>query len=146
MHRIGMMSIMVRIWKKMQVGRSANSNGVGHISSEMLDAVDDMNILIKQFRGKLVNYMGLLEDRLREEKFLAGPDLTAADIMTVFSLTTMRGYCQYSLAENPSILRYLGDISKRPAYRAAIEKADPDLQPLIEADVGLFDFAMLKDS
>jgi len=57
--------------------------------------------------------------------------LTAADIMMVFTLTTMRYFNPYSLARYPNILAYLQRIGDRPAYRRAMEKGDPGMALLL---------------
>jgi len=57
---------------------------------------------------------------------------TAADIMTVFSLTTMRLFQPFDLAAHPNIRAYLQRIGSRAAYRRAMEKGDPDLVPMLE--------------
>ena len=51
--------------------------------------------------------------------------------MMVFSLTTMRIFMPLDLAPYPNILAYLRRIGARPAYRAAMQKGDPDLAPLL---------------
>ncbi|OAA70715.1 Glutathione S-transferase, protein [Cordyceps fumosorosea ARSEF 2679] len=66
--------------------------------------------------------------------YLVGPELSAADIMVVFSLTTMRYFSPYSLGEHPNILKYLGRISKREAYRTAMAKSDPDMELALSAE------------
>ncbi|KLU82156.1 hypothetical protein MAPG_01232 [Magnaporthiopsis poae ATCC 64411] len=67
-------------------------------------------------------------------KWLAGGDrFTAADIMVVFSLTTARRFTPLDLGEYPNILRYLGDVGKRDAYRTAMAKCEPDLELALEA-------------
>jgi glutathione S-transferase len=73
----------------------------------------------------------LLEDHLAEATYLAGDDFTAADIMVVFSLTTMRLYQPVDLAVYPNIRAYLARIGDRPAYRRAMAKGDPDLTPML---------------
>jgi len=75
----------------------------------------------------------MLDQRLAEAPFLAGPELTAADIMTVFSLTTMRLFKPYDLSPWPNILAYLQRIGARPAYQRAMREADPDSTPLLGA-------------
>jgi hypothetical protein len=57
----------------------------------------------------------------------------AADIMTVCSLTTMRLFKPYELSPWPNILAYLKRIGMRPAHRRAMQKADPDLIPVLGA-------------
>jgi glutathione S-transferase len=58
-------------------------------------------------------------------------EFTLADIMIGFSLTTMRYFQPYDLAHYPNIIRYLGRISARPAYRRAMEKGDPGMALLL---------------
>lgn len=100
--------------------------------------------LTAMIRARLYNHLNMINTRLGEAQYLAGPNLTAADIMTVFSLTTMRGFYPYSLGEYPNILRYLGEIAQRPAYVRAFQKAEPGMKPLIDADIEPFDFAVFK--
>jgi glutathione S-transferase len=77
--------------------------------------------------------LSMLEKRLSEVPFLAGKELTAADIMSVFSLTTMRLFRPFDLSAYPNILAYLQRVGARPAYRRAMQKADPDLTPMLGA-------------
>jgi glutathione S-transferase len=74
--------------------------------------------------------MALVELRLREAPYFAGSEFTAADIMSVFSLTTMRLFQPVSLGSYPGTLAYLHRIGERPAYRRAMAKGDPDLVPM----------------
>jgi glutathione S-transferase len=75
--------------------------------------------------------MNLLETRLGEKAFLAGETFSAADIVTVFSLTTMRLFFQFDLAPYPNILLYLQRIGKREGYRRAMAKGDPGMEPML---------------
>lgn len=72
-----------------------------------------------------------VEHQLALSLYLAGDELTAADIMMVFTLTTMRYFTPYDLAPFPAILAYLQRIAGRPAYRAAMAKGDPDMTLLL---------------
>jgi len=82
-------------------------------------------------RGRVDRVMSLVESRLGEVDYLAGKTLTAADIMSVFSLTTMRLFQPLDLRPYPNILAYLQRIGTRPAYRRAMAKGDPDLTPML---------------
>ena len=75
--------------------------------------------------------LGMLETRLGTVDHLAGADFTAADIMSVFSLTTMRLFFPFDLAPYPGILAYLQRIGSREAYQRAMWKGDPELIPLL---------------
>ena len=72
-----------------------------------------------------------VDDRLRDVPWLAGDELTAADIMTVFPLTTMRYFTPVDLAPYGNIKAYLKRVGERDAYRKAWSKGDPDLAPLL---------------
>ncbi len=82
-------------------------------------------------QGRLDRVMALVEARLGEVAYLAGSEFTAADIMSVFSLTTMRLFQPVALASYPNIRAWLQRIGERPAYRRAIAKGDPDLEPML---------------
>ena len=75
--------------------------------------------------------LGLVEARLAGNAYLAGAELTAADILSVFSLTTMRLFAPLDLGPYPAILGYLQRIGAREAYRRAMAKGDPDLVPML---------------
>ncbi|WP_437624136.1 glutathione S-transferase family protein [Sorangium sp. So ce1151] len=82
-------------------------------------------------QGRLGKVLALIEARLGQTDHLAGSEFTAADIMSVFSLTTMRLFHPVDLAPYPNILAYLQRIGARPGYRRAMAKGDPDLTPML---------------
>ena len=90
----------------------------------------DNPVLLAQ-KGRLERVLNLVETRLGEADYLAGSEFTAADIMTVFSLTTMRIFMPVDLSPYPNILAYLQRIGARPAYQRAMQKGDPGLIPLL---------------
>jgi glutathione S-transferase len=75
--------------------------------------------------------LGLIEKRLGETEYLAGNSFSAADIMTVFSLTTMRHFLPLDLSPYPNVLAYLQRIGARDGYRRAMTKGDPDMAPML---------------
>ncbi|KAK1456715.1 glutathione S-transferase [Colletotrichum cuscutae] len=85
----------------------------------------------KRMEEKSHQALKLIDKRLANNKWLAGENLSAADIMTVFTLTTMRGFYPFlDLSEHKNILRYLKDVAERPAYRKALEKGDKGMEPM----------------
>jgi glutathione S-transferase len=82
-------------------------------------------------KARLDRALELVEARLGEADYLAGAELTAADIMTVFSLTTMRHFLPLDLSGYPHILAYLQRIGAREGYRRAMRRGDPDLTPML---------------
>jgi glutathione S-transferase len=95
-----------------------------------LDLVADNPVLVAMKR-RLDRALDVVEARLGEARYFAGSDFTAADIMTVFSLTTMRIYLPLDLAPYPNIRAYLQRIGARDAYRRAMQKGDPDMVPML---------------
>ncbi|NUU04082.1 glutathione S-transferase family protein [Herbaspirillum robiniae] len=77
--------------------------------------------------GRLQAALALMDERLAKASYLAGEEFTAADIMTVFSLTTMRVFQPVDLAPYPHIRAYLARIGERPGYRRAMEICDPGM-------------------
>ncbi len=82
-------------------------------------------------KGRLDLALGLVEARLGKVEYFAGRDFTTADIMIVFTLTTMRYFLPFDLAPYSAILAYLQRIGKRDAYQGAMRKGDPDMAPLL---------------
>ena len=83
------------------------------------------------FNGRAERLWRLIETRLESAAYFAGPDFTAADIIMGFPLTTMRAFIPYDLAPYPALRAYLQRIGERPAYRSAMQKADPQMTPML---------------
>ncbi len=90
------------------------------------------NPTLLAMKGRLDRSYDLLDARLRDAEYLAGKAFTTADIMMGFSLTTMRYFQPYELARCPNVVKYLGRVSARPAYRRAMEKGDPGMALLLD--------------
>ena len=95
-----------------------------------LNLAGDTPILLAM-KARLKLALDMVEARLGKADYFAGNEFTTADIMIVFSLTTMRLFLPFDLAPYPAILAYLQRIGRRDAYRRALRKADPDLTPLL---------------
>ena len=112
----------------------ANSNLQAIMGRNMilrrLDLAPDNPTLVAQ-QGRLDRALGLVEARLGEADYLAGHEFTAADIMIVFSLTTMRIFLPLDLAPYAHIRAYLRRVGEREAYRKAMQKGDPGMAPLL---------------
>ncbi|KIX92176.1 uncharacterized protein Z520_12057 [Fonsecaea multimorphosa CBS 102226] len=82
----------------------------------------------KTLGAGLHKHLAALDARLAvTNAFLAGDQLTLADIMTVWSLTNGRQWNPTDLSPYPAILAYLQRIGAREAYQRAMEKAEPGL-------------------
>jgi glutathione S-transferase len=90
----------------------------------------DDNPILAAMKTRVDRAFDLVDARVREAEYLAGP-FTTADIMIGFSLTTMRYFQPYDLARCPNVVKYLARIAARPAYRRAMEKGDPGMALLL---------------
>ena len=94
----------------------------GRMGGEMPEFVSDR--VAKAWR--------LAEARLGEAPFFGGRQLTTADVMMGFNLTTSRMFSNAPLDGFPKIAAYLKRIGERPAYRRAIEKCEPGMPPKLD--------------
>ena len=83
--------------------------------------------ILLDLQARLGRALDLMNRRLGDADYLAGSELTAADIMIVFSLTTMRTFTTYDLKPYPHILAYLRRIAARDTYQRAMLKGDPGM-------------------
>jgi len=74
----------------------------------------------------------MAEARLGEAPFFGGRNLTTADIMMVYCLTTSRAFRGTSIADYANVKAYLKRIGARPAYQRAMAKAEPGMTPMLD--------------
>ena len=91
------------------------------------------NAPLQSAKARFELILSTIEARLGTVPYLAGAELTAADTMSVFSLTTMRLFRPSDLSGFPNILAYLQRIGARDGYRRAMAKAEPGFTPLLGA-------------
>lgn len=96
--------------------------------------IDKSNPIMTRFSKKLDQCFEYTDRRLGEVPWLAGEEFTAADIMIMFTLSTMRKFFQQDLSEYPNILSYFERVARREGYQRAMKKGDPelDVQELIQ--------------
>lgn len=82
--------------------------------------------------GRTAKAWALAEARLGEAPFFGGSQLTTADIMMGFNLTTARAFNNSSIADYPNIAAYLQRIGARPAYAQAMAKCEPGMPPKLD--------------
>jgi glutathione S-transferase len=98
----------------------------------ILKLANAMDAPIGQFvRDRADQHWNMTEARLGQAPYLAGPELSAADFMMVYTLTTSRMHNPRDLSDSPNIRAYLQRVGDRPAYQRAMAKAEPDMAPLL---------------
>ena len=73
----------------------------------------------------------MVETRLGQSPYFGGKNLTTADIMMVYCLTTSRAFRGSSIEAYPNLRAYLARIGARPAYQRAMAKAEPGMTPIL---------------
>ena len=74
----------------------------------------------------------LVEARLSEADFFGGSQLTTADIMMVYCLTTSRAFRDAPIEGFPNLRAYLQRIGARSAYQRAMAKAEAGWTPMLD--------------
>lgn len=108
----------------------ANGTLMPNISRLMMGKfakLGDDNFMVGYSKDRTAKSLKLIDERVRDNTWLAGEEFTAADIMIVFPLTTGRYFAQFSLADYPNLVAYLGRVGEREGYRRAMERGDPGL-------------------
>jgi len=83
---------------------------------------DTMGEVVRRREEQFYKY---LDQRLGESPFLAGPEFTCADIMTVYRLTTAILFGARPIDDLPNVVAYAKRIEARPAYQKAMSIAGP---------------------
>lgn len=100
--------------------------------SRCTDALPATHPTQKSVADRLSSVLNFLNERLGKATWLAGDEFTAADIMSVFSLTTMRFfYAAFDLTPYPNILAYLQRVGARKGFKEALRKGDPEMVPAL---------------
>lgn len=91
----------------------------------------DESFIVEVSRTRFFKDLEGMNDQLSRTNYLACDELTAADIMIFFSLTTLRAFVPFDPRPYPHIIAYLERVGKRDAYRRAMEKAEPGFTPML---------------
>jgi glutathione S-transferase len=77
------------------------------------------------------NVLELFDSRLEQTTWFVRDDFTAADIMSVFSMTTMLTFIPFDLSGYPYVEIYREGGVRRKAYRDAMAKEDPGFTSML---------------
>lgn len=112
-----------------------------HFNNNVLGLFFAQNILnagasgpVAEVYGRLVarrreNYYRYLDQRLGKVPYLAGPELTCADIMVAFDLTALPLFGGREIGDLANVAAYVRRIGERPAYIKAMQIAGPAATP-----------------
>ncbi|KAK5134623.1 hypothetical protein LTR08_006279 [Meristemomyces frigidus] len=88
---------------------------------------EDSNWRVR-FEAKIAQDLQFLDQRLGVTgKWLVGEEFTAADVMVMFTLTTMRKFYPMELGAYGNVVAYVGRVAGREGYRRAMARGDPEL-------------------
>ena len=103
-----------------------NNNLVGLFFAKALMGDQTEDRFAKVVLRREDGYARMVEQRLGESPYLAGPEFTCADIMTVFGLQHAGMLGKRDL---PNVRAYLERIAQRPAHIKAMQIAGPNATP-----------------
>ncbi|KAK6008821.1 hypothetical protein QM012_000724 [Aureobasidium pullulans] len=100
--------------------------GVSRLMSLKSAGVDKDNETFKRYTTRMEQYLKHMDEYLAQpgKEWLAGKEFTAADVMTVFTLTTMRTFYGFDLSAYEHILGYLRRVVERSGYKRYREKGE----------------------
>jgi glutathione S-transferase len=108
--------------------------GLGRIMLINSAKLTDDNPVVQFGRARYGAALKMLDERVKNNEWLAGSEFTVADIMVLFPLTTMRYFSPYSLGDYPNVLKYLERIAGREAYQRTMKKIDPGMELALGAN------------
>lgn len=80
---------------------------------------------------RVTNAWAQIESALGEADYFGGAQLTTADIMMGFQLTTSRAFNGMKIEGMPNLQAWLQRIGAREAYQRAFAKAEPGMEPML---------------
>jgi glutathione S-transferase len=104
-----------------------NNNVLGLFFARMALGGKTESLMAAVVGRRTDGYVRLLEQTLGASPYLAGPEFTCADIMTMYSLTSLRMIDGRD--DLPNARAYVERISARPAYIKAMRIAGPTAAP-----------------
>lgn len=107
---------------------------VSRIMMSRIAGLSDDHWIVALGANRLKAALGELNKRVGENEWLAGGQFSAADVMLMFSLTTMRYWSPFSLEGYEGVLGYVERVSKRDAYQRAMKKSDPEMELVLGAE------------
>ena len=121
----------------------ANGTQIPTMQDWMFLSLVEGDNIAKQIADQRVHAMlKVADERLKNSRWFAGPDFTAADIMSMYGFSTQRYWGpQWSYEKYPNIVRWMGDCAVREAYRKAMAKGDPEMALLTGVEgpkIGMF--------
>jgi glutathione S-transferase len=94
--------------------------------------VDPEDPTVRDINMRYARGFAMVEQKLATSAYLAGNEFTAADIIMLFPLTTMRLFTPFDLAGHPNIRAYLERIGARPGFQRVVARIAPDPAPPLE--------------
>lgn len=91
--------------------------------------IDPRNDTIRDLNTRYARGFAMVEQRLATSPHLAGSAFSAADIIMLFPLTSMRRFTSIDLALFPNIRAYLQRIGARPGFQRMVARIAPDPAP-----------------
>lgn len=107
---------------------NANALAMFFVERILEEAKDEQlkgSLLAKMQKRRSQRYYQYLNDHLASNQYLAGSELSCADFMAMFPLTTFELFGGRGIDDLPHVVAYVEKIKERPAYQKAMAIAGP---------------------
>lgn len=109
----------------MQFNNNAQAAFFIRMAVQSAGAEQEDNMMLTTSRRREEGLYRHMNSRLAENDYLAGPEFTCADIMSIFNLTSLAQFGGRTIDDLPNVQAYVERVTARPAYRKAMEIAGP---------------------
>jgi len=112
-----------RVFEQLFFHASGISPAFGNAGYFQKIAPEPVPVAIERFHGEAVRLVGLLDVLLSKQSFVAGNEMTIADLAH-FGWLWRSAFVGLNLADTPNVERWYEQLLVRPTFQAAIRKLD----------------------
>lgn len=112
-----------RVFEQLFFHASGLSPAFGNVGFFRKFAPEPIPLAIDRFGDEALRIIGVLDDILAQSAFVAGDDLSIADIAH-FGWLWRRAFAEVSLDDAPNVARWVADLEGRPAFQRGIERTN----------------------
>ncbi|MDZ4840624.1 MAG: glutathione S-transferase N-terminal domain-containing protein [Hyphomicrobium aestuarii] len=112
-----------RVFEQLFFHASGLGPAFGNVGFFRKFAPEPNPLAINRFGNEALRVLTVMDDILARNRFIAGDELTIADIAH-FGWLWRRGFAEVTTSHAPNVERYIANLETRPAFQRAITKAE----------------------
>lgn len=110
-----------RVFEQLFFHASGLSPAFGNVGYFRKFAPEPVPLAIERFGNEAQRIIGLLDDVLGGQRFVAGDELSIADIAH-YGWLWRRQFAEVTIDDAPNVQRYIAELETRPAFQRGIER------------------------